>query len=154
MSVSPGEVPVASWLPGLLSNISKWVWPGLLSNHCLCAGPQSMRFCVHPLRVGSLFPTALPLCLQTLLAFKARYSAGSSSQCRTPWLGSLDPMLLGENLCSGDYPAFYRSLSQGCRSLLHLCLSYPPHCGSFFISTVLEHFFPSSPGHSHMIVSL
>ena len=109
---------------------------------------EYVRFCVHPLRVGSLFPTALPVsCTQALLAFKARYSAGSSSQCRTPHphpqVGSSDPMLLGEILCSGDYPAFYRLPNHGYRSLLHLCLSYPPHCGHFFISTVLEHFFPN-----------
>lgn len=33
-----------------------------------------MRFCMHPLRVESLFPTGLQ---ETLLAFKARRSASS-----------------------------------------------------------------------------
>ena len=31
-SVSPGEISVAFYLPGRLSNISKWVWLRLLSN--------------------------------------------------------------------------------------------------------------------------
>ena len=40
-------------------------------------------------RVKPLFPIALQFsCAQTLLAFKARCFEGSSSQCRTPLLGS------------------------------------------------------------------
>ena len=67
--------------------------------------PVHVRVYVHPLRVKSVFPTILwSSCFQALLAFKSKYSGGSSSQCQTPGLGSLmwgsDLSLLWENLCN------------------------------------------------------
>ena len=48
------------------------------------------RFCVHPFRVGSVFPVILQLsCGQSQLAFKARYSVSSSSPYSSPRLGNL-----------------------------------------------------------------
>ena len=58
----PRGVPTASWFSWKLSKISKWVWPRCLSNYCLCAGTQCVRFCVCPLRVKCHFlqPSASP----------------------------------------------------------------------------------------------
>ena len=55
-------------------------------------------------RVEFLFPPVLwNSCDQTLLAFKARFTGGSSSRCQTPRLGSLtwgsELSLLWENFC-------------------------------------------------------
>ena len=50
--------------------------------------PECVRFCVCPLRVESLFPTTLWL-FEALLAFKDKCFGGSSSEHRTPRLGSL-----------------------------------------------------------------
>ena len=53
-------------------------------------GPGAHGIRVRLPRVESLFPPALlNSCHQTLLAFKARFSGGSSSYCQTPRLGSL-----------------------------------------------------------------
>ena len=60
------------------------------------------RFCVHPFRVGSVFPEVLQLsCSQSQLAFKAGCSMSSSSPYSSPRLGnlmwSLGPLLFWEN---------------------------------------------------------
>lgn len=70
---------------------------------------EHVRFCLHFLRVESLFLTALCLfCMSVPLAFKARHSWASSFCCKTPGLRSLmsssDPLLFGENLFHCDYP--------------------------------------------------
>ena len=66
--------------------------------------PVHMKPCVHTPRVESLFPLVLcSSCTQALLAFKAKCSGSSSSQCQTSRLGSLtwgsEVSLLWENLC-------------------------------------------------------
>ena len=102
----PGAVWVASCLSERLSKVRKWIRLRLLSNFCLCVGSGALRFCACPLsmewsrRVKPLFPIALKFsCAQTLLALKARCFEGSSTQCRTPSLGSpmwgSTPCLLG-----------------------------------------------------------
>ena len=59
--------------------------PGSFQIPASVLGLEPVRFCVHPLRVKSLFPIALQLSwTQALLAFKARCSGGSSSQWE-PW---------------------------------------------------------------------
>ena len=91
-----------------------------------------VRFCVRPLRVESFFSTALWLsCMQALLAFKARYSGGSSTWCRSPGLGSLmwglNSLLLGEDLCICDYPLICGSPAHGCGSCLYWVSTTPTH---------------------------
>ena len=61
-------------------------------------------FCVHPPRVGSLFPPILSKsCNQFPLGFKVWFSRNSSSRCRTPRLGSLmwgsEPSLQWVDFC-------------------------------------------------------
>ena len=52
--------------------------------------PVHMKACVHPSRMESLFPTVLWIsCAQALLVFNAKYSGGSSSQCKTHRHGNL-----------------------------------------------------------------
>ena len=98
------------------------------------------RSYVPPLRVEFLFPPVLwNSCDQTLLAFKARFSGGSSSHCQTPRLGSLmwcwELSLLWENLCGiiifqflGCPPSRYGIC------FYHNCTPPPPsHCGFFFV---------------------
>ena len=61
-------------------------------------------FCVHPPRVGSLFPPVLSeSCNQFPLGFKVWFSMNSSYHCRTPRLGSLtwgsEPSLQWVDFC-------------------------------------------------------
>ena len=61
-------------------------------------------FCVHPPRVGSLFPPVLSKsCNQIPLGFKVWFSRNSSSHCQTPRLGSLtwgsEPSLQWVGIC-------------------------------------------------------
>ena len=73
------------------------------------------RPCVRPPRMEFLFPPVLwNPCDQNPLAFKARFSGGSSSHCQTPRLGSLtqgsELSLLWENFCFqflGHPPGMY-----------------------------------------------
>ena len=52
--------------------------------------PVHLKVCVHLLRMGSLFPPVLwSSCAQAPLAFKARCSRGSFSQCQIPTRESL-----------------------------------------------------------------
>ena len=62
------------------------------------------QFCVHPPRLGSLFPPVLSKsCSQFPLGFKVWFSRNSSSRCRTPRLGSLtsgsEPSLQWVDFC-------------------------------------------------------
>ena len=71
--------------------------------------PEHVKFCVHPFRVVSLFPTALWLwCMQALLVFKIRFSQGTFSQSRIPklesWLEAHTPASR-EILGDCDYPS-------------------------------------------------
>lgn len=65
----------------------------LLLLHCIS---ECVIFCMSPLKVESLFPTALWLSyMQIPLAFQGTYSGCLSSMCKTPKLGcskwGLDP---------------------------------------------------------------
>ena len=52
--------------------------------------PVCVRFCVHCLRLKSLFPPILrSFCNQALLAFKTKCSGGSCFQLQTSGLGEL-----------------------------------------------------------------
>ena len=52
--------------------------------------PVHVKVCVHLLRMGSPFPPVLwSSCTQAPLAFNARCSGGSFSQCQIPTRGSL-----------------------------------------------------------------
>ena len=68
--------------------------------------PEHVGFCVCPLRVESLFPTALWVSQKKPCwpSKPNKYSGGSSSLSRTPGLGSpmlgLDPLFLRKNLCN------------------------------------------------------
>ena len=87
VSVSLGGVPAS------LGGSSRWA-SGSDSGSCqIIASALGLRackiLCMH-LRAKFLFPTVLCLSqMQTPLAFKASHSEGSSSQYRTPDLGSL-----------------------------------------------------------------
>ena len=102
---------------------------------------EHVRFYMSPLREESMFPTALWLSHTSAPpAFKARSSGGLSSWCWTPRLGSLmwgsDHSLLGENLCSCDYPPIcgLPTWGVGLTYTLHFCPSNLSHFGSFFVS--------------------
>ena len=102
VSVSLGWFPVAFFLSGWLSKISKWVWFRFLSNCYFCPGVlKCVRFCVCSLKVESLFPKALWNQAPNVLW-------GHHFQCRTPrqesLMWGLDLLFLGENICNCNYP--------------------------------------------------
>ena len=73
---------------------------GSYGGTALCWVPVSVRPCVRPPRVESLFsPTPWSSCTQLLLAFKAKCSGGSSAQCQMHRL-SWSTILCGKSLCS------------------------------------------------------
>lgn len=100
------QLPHAS--PGGFSKNNKWFWPRHLSHYCICPASchlEHVRFCACPFRLECLFPIAFHLSwVCTLLVFKDRHYGGSSSQCRSPRMGSpiwgSDLLLLGEDLYS------------------------------------------------------
>ena len=125
-SISPGGVPVASHFSERFSKISKWVWPWLLSKCYFCPESQHTWDFAHALEKLSLCflqPSGSPVWKPCCLPFKARHSGVSSSWCRTSGMGSLmwgsDASLLGEKLCSCDYPPVCGSPTQGCRSWVY-----------------------------------
>ena len=78
---SAGDPPVLAGTLGPVSYevtaFSRWIFVYL-------------RSCVHPPRVGFLFPLVLwNSCDQTLMNFRTRFSGDSSSHCQTHRLGSL-----------------------------------------------------------------
>ena len=99
-------VPVASSLSMRLSKTSKWVWPWLLANYCLCAGTWSMWDFACLLRLDSIsycllaFTYASPTGLQGLTFW------GLVLPLQDPYAGEPDvcSLLLGENCCNCDYP--------------------------------------------------
>ena len=140
--LSPGSIPVASYLSGRLSKISKWVWPRLLSNYYSVLIPEHVEIlCVlFKSRVYFLRPSSSPVHKAPTPVFKARHSGGLFSQCRNPSLGSLmwgsNPLLLGENLCNCDYPLIcvLPILEVWVLIILHLHPSCPSCCDFYFIS--------------------
>ena len=110
----------------------------------LCWKSYYVKFCLNPLRVESLLPTAFWLShMQALLAFKVRGSGGSSSWCRTPGLGSpmsyLNPSFLVENLCNCGYLPVCVSANLGVW-VLTIPYLFPSHlswCDCLFTSLVV-----------------
>ena len=74
VSVSPGWAPLAPCLFGRISEISRRVWPRLLSNRCVCLGSRSMWDFVCILLAQSLSQTVWVSWENALLSFKARHS--------------------------------------------------------------------------------
>ena len=119
-----------------------------LSNYCLCAGSQCVRFCEYPLIVKSCFlQPPLALLYKSLVGLQSRCFGDSSSQCRTPGLGSL--------MWGSDLRFSWRRTSAFVIILLFVgCLPrgvgldytvslplLPICCSSFFISLVVENLF-------------
>lgn len=110
---------------------------------------EQVRFCMHPLRTVSVScsPPALkwkscclePACFSKS-CFSNQMSWGLTFQHRSPMWGS-GPSLPGEDLCACDGPSICGSLTWlgvGVLTVPHLCSSYPPCCGSCFISLVAQ----------------
>lgn len=113
----PRGVLVVSWLSGSLLKISLKLLPLYLDS-------RHVRFCIYPLKYKSLFPLAFWISyMQALLDSKDRCFGDLFSQCRNLGLESLmwgsGPSLLGENLCSCDYPLICRSPTWWCGSWLY-----------------------------------
>lgn len=105
-------------------------------------------------RVKPLFPIALKFsCAQTLLALKARCFEGSSSQCRTPSLGSpmwgSTPCLLGRTSAIVIMLPFVVIYLAGW--VLTIPVFFPPTRLTVipFLSLVVETLFCSSSGCLH-----
>ena len=98
-----------------------------------------MKPCACPPRVESLFPPVLwSSCTQAPLAFKAKGSGGSSSQCQIPRLGSLmwdsKLSLLWGKLCDIIIFQFVGRLPSGYGVLLYReSAPLPSCCGFFFV---------------------
>ena len=101
----PRGAAVASCLSGSLSKISVGSDPGSFQITASALGPGARGILCVPFKSG-VFISHCPLGLpkEALLAFKAKYSGGSSSLSRTPGLGrpmlGLDPLFLRKNLCN------------------------------------------------------
>ena len=132
----PRGVLVVSWLSGSLLKISLKLLPLYLDS-------RHVRFCIYPLKYKSLFPLAFWISyMQALLDSKDRCFGDLFSQCRNLGLESLmwgsGPSLLGENLCSCDYPLVCGSPLWGCGSCLY-CI--PPFLPILLIILILYKFF-------------
>ena len=119
MFVSPGGIPVASCFSRRLSKISRWVWPRLLSNYCLCAGIRGCDILCMPFKCEvSLSCSTLALPYANPTGLQSKMFWGLNFLVRDPGLGSLmwglDPSLLGENLYNCDYPFACESPTWGC----------------------------------------
>lgn len=105
--------------------------------------PEHVRFRVCPARVEPVFPTiAWIFRMRNLLVLKARCS-GASFSCPGPpgWAvqaGAWTPCSLGRASAIVITPQL---LVAGLRiwvlTLLHLCSSYPSHCGPLFVSLIV-----------------
>ena len=144
VSMSPEWVPVASYLSGRLSKISKWSFSETSQITRSALGLGLCEIFAHLLRVKSFSPTVLWLShTQTPLAFKVRYSGDS---CRTSGLGSTmwvsDSWLLGGIFTIVIILSLVDYLPRGVgldytMSLLFLSSC----CASLFIYLVLENLF-------------
>lgn len=95
ISIPPGRGSSKIWLPlspdclvlsGRLSKMSMCACPRQfkMTPSALCFG--ACKFCVSPLTMESLFPTALRSLESYPSAFKAKHSWLSSSHCRALWI--------------------------------------------------------------------
>lgn len=120
-----------------LSKISKS--DPIFSQITASVGSWSRRFCVSLSRANFCFlqPSSSPIC-------KFHWLSAKCSWCRIPSLGAqrdLDTQFLGKNFSSFDYPPVCEFPTWGYGTLLHLHLSYSPHCRSFIISSVVKRLF-------------
>lgn len=92
---------------------------------------ECLRFCLCPLRMGDLFPTALWLSWTQHLAFRTSCSGGSSYWCRTSiWESHCGPQIhysLVRNLCNCNYPFVCKSLPWGYESWFYHICAPPTH---------------------------
>ena len=153
MTMSPGGAPVASCLSEKLSKISRYVWPRLLSNDCICPlSPGVCEMCVHPVRVESIYHSALTLLKVGPTAFQSQIFWGFIFLLQDPREpdGGSDPSLLEENLCCCNYPPICGTPTQGMGLDYTVSLPLPPVslwfllyifcCGrSFFLNCGLSH---------------
>ena len=123
---------------------ARGVWPRLLSDYCFCCGSWNVEILCTCFKNGvSLSYNPLALLKISPLAFKARCSGGSSSQCGSPGLQpdvgleTLAPQ--GEPLQLSE-PRICRSPAEGSRvlTIVHFC---PSPCGSCFISLGADDLF-------------
>ena len=142
-AISPGVVPATQCLSRRCSKISKWFLPKCLSNYWLFAGTQTKWDFVYTLWEQIL-------CLQSLLfswmeatlVFKARHSGVCLTKIETLMWG-LKPLSPGGGLLCLWYSSCLWVADLGVRVLTisFLSPSYPSHCGSFFISLIVENIF-------------
>ena len=97
-----------------------------LSDQQVALGLAVWEILCVPFKSGVSVPVALGV---SLLDVKVRYSGGSSSCCRSPWLGSLmwgqTPHSLGRTSTAVTFLLFVGLQPGGCRAWL-CCLSAPP----------------------------
>lgn len=161
MSVSPGEVPVASWLPGQFSNISKWVWPGLPFKSLPLLGLRVCEILCALFKSGifvsyspSQSPVARRPCWPSKPDILQAHLLSVQDPHPTPRWELQIPCSLGISSAAVTILPSIGCLPTGCRSLLHLCLSLPTSLWSLLYIYSLETFFSLISGHSHMIVAL
>ena len=115
---APGSYEAIAFFPWVLMNMRCCVW--LPRGEFLSFPPSPVEF------------------LQTPLAFKARFSGGSSSHCQTPRVASLtwgsELSLLWENFC-GIIIFQFVACPPGCMGFDFVTIAplLPSHCGFFFV---------------------
>ena len=134
MSVSPGWAAVASCLSRRLQGHQAGLPQAPIILLLLPWVPEYVRPLCVPVKSESLFPPPLwDSWNRVSVAFKAKFSGGLFSQCRTPGLGrptwGLNLSLHWENLCNFNYFPFGSCQSRG-MGLTYIATPSLPHTSS------------------------
>lgn len=144
--MSPGGFLVASCLLRRLSKIIKWVRPRLLSNYSLCAGSQNVWNLAHKEQVLSFLQHAgylkhKPCCLSKPDILGPLLS-GAGSPGMEAQRGASDSYIWERTFTLVIFllhvAHFSRDSGLDCSKSLP---SYPSHCFSFNISSVMKYLF-------------
>lgn len=149
-----GETPLVSVSLGAFSRSTNGLTQFPFKLLPLFWDSEHMRCCAHPLRVGSLFPSVLPLTLlyTSMTGLQEAYLLIES--LHNPQAGELSVRFRllapwGE-FCYCDYPAVCglptqdKALTMSC-----LCPFYLTHCHLFFISVAVKNIVCWYPGISY-----
>ena len=131
-----------------ISKMAKCVWPRLLSNSCLDTETQSRwEFCMCPLRAESVSKSPPALLNTSSTGFQSQTFWGLPFLVQDPQAGEPNVGVRPLAPWVGHLGLWYSSclwvadLGVRVLTISFLSPSYPSHCGSFFISLIVENIF-------------